>query len=250
MGAGNPATFRPAQIRHGSITATEKNEPRHLNIFTTSTDPNLRKFLLTAAPVKIKLWVLRFNDVAVLTGDPIDFTTNGQIIESGILGKFGFSQSTIAAELTPEVFFQNGEVPRLYFSRRCNHVLYGPGCGLDRDHPAFTFATTIAALDPVQREILVTGQKADVGGDYFSAGHISVPILGLHFTVGWSAHDAANTKLKLTTWHPELVLGQSVVVLAGCRHTVADCRRFGNVANFGGFPHVPNRNPTVNSIAT
>ncbi len=247
-GATDPQIFTPAQIRHGQIESTDRHENRHVSIFMSSADERMRRFLVTAAPVRIQVYIIRLNAEAVADGGPIDFETQGLTMESGILGKFGFSGATIAAELTPEVYLHGGEIPRVYFSRRCNHALFDAGCGLDRDAAGYTFTTLIASLDSVQREMVITDQMPDVAADFFSTGQVEVTGLGMNFCVGWSEHDGSDTKLKLTTWHPEFEVGQTVIVRAGCRHTVADCRRLNNIANFGGFPHVPSRNPTVNSI--
>lgn len=247
-GTSDPQTFVPAQIRHGQIESTDRHETRKVNIFVSSADERMRRFLVTAAPMRIQVYIVRFNAEAVAAGDAIDYETQGQTVESGILGKFGFSGATIAAELTPEVYMHTGEVPRFYFSRRCNHPLFSAACGLDRDAAGHTFSTTILSLDSVQREMVLDGQKAGVTAGAFSNGQVAVTTLGMNFTVGWSEHTGSDTKLKLTTWHPEFEVGQAVVARVGCLHTVANCRTLDNVANFGGFPHVPNRNPTVNSL--
>lgn len=244
-GAADPQTFTPTQIKHGTVTASDRHEPRHVTIYADSADTRLRRFLVTAAPTKIRMWIIRFNAEAILEDATVDYTTHAQIIESGVLGKFGFSGLTIAAELTPDVFFQGGEIPRFFFSRRCNHPLFSTGCGLAK--ASFAFDSEIVSLDPVQREMVILGRKAAVDADYFSTGHLLVDDLGMHFSIGWSEHTgASNTKLKLTTWHPEFTVGQTLTAYAGCRHTVADCTRLGNVANFGGFPHIPTKNPTLN----
>jgi hypothetical protein len=244
FGAAEPQEFTPTQIRHGIIAAQSKYEPRHVNLSVPSVDTRLRRFLVTAAPVKIQAWILRFNAAAIQAGQALDYENDGLILESGILGQFAFSGGTILSELTPEVYLQSGGVPRYYSQRRCNHVFGSRACGVALAD--VSFATTIASLNPIQREMTITGQKADVAADYFSAGHFRHTLLGMDFAVGWSEFDGGNTKLKLTTWHPEFDAGQAITAYAGCRHTVADCRRFENAANFGGFPHVPKKNPSVN----
>ena len=41
-----------------------------------------------------------------------------------------------------------------------------------------------------------------------------------------------------------LAPGAAVELVAGCDRTAATCQgRFGNIANFGGFPALPKRNP-------
>lgn len=242
--AADPQEFTPTQIKHGIIAAQSKFEPRHVNLSVPSNDPRLRRFLVTAAPTKIEAWILRFNAAAILNGDVLDYETDGAILESGILGQYAFQGPTILAELTPQVFLQGGSIPRFYSQRRCNHPLFGPGCGLDKAN--FAFTADVLSLNPAQREMVIEGQRPDSAAGYFSAGHLRHAVLGMDFAIAWSEHTGSDTKLKLMAWHPEFETGQSVTAYAGCAHTVADCRRLGNVANFGGFPHVPKKNPTTN----
>lgn len=57
--------------------------------------------------------------------------------------------------------------------------------------------------------------------------------------------------LQLLLPFPDSILGSTVVILAGCDHTVTTCdSKFNtpsdpqsNVVNFGGFPFVPTKNP-------
>lgn len=244
FGASDTQEFTPTQIKHGIIAAQSKFEPRHVNLSVPSNDVKIRRFLMTAAPTKIEAWILRFNAGSILSGDVLDFTRDGSILENGILGQYAFQGAAILAELTPQVFLQGGSIPRFYSQRRCNHPLYSIGCGLDKS--AFSFTADILSLNPAQREIVIEGQRPDSPAGYFAAGHLRHATLGMDFAIAWSEHAGSDTKLKLMAWHPEFETGQSLTAYAGCAHTVADCRRLGNVANFGGFPHVPKKNPAVN----
>lgn len=242
--AASPQVFTPTQIKHGIIAAQSKFEPRHVNLSVPSNDPRLRRFLVTAAPTKIEAWILRFNAGAILSGDVLDYKRDGSILESGILGQYAFQGPAILAELTPQVFLQGGSIPRFYSQRRCNHPLFSFGCGLDKAN--FSFTAEILTLNPAQREMIIEGQRPDSPANYFNAGHLRHAILGMDFAIAWSEFSGGDTKLKLLAWHPEFETGQTLTAYAGCAHTVADCRRLGNVANFGGFPHVPKKNPTTN----
>ncbi len=242
--AADPQTFTSTQIKHGIIAAQSKFEPRHVNLMVPSTDARLRRFFVTAAPVKIEAWIIRLNGDAIIEDGIVDYALHGSIMESGVLGQYAFDGPTILAELTPEVFLQGGSVPRFYSSRRCNHALFGFGCGLNRDDHSFT--AEILTLTPGQREMIIEGQRPSSPAGYFSGGHLNHPILAMEFAVAWSEFSGGNTKLKLATWHPEFNVGDTITAFAGCAHTVAACREFGNAANFGGFPHVPKKNPTTN----
>jgi len=56
--------------------------------------------------------------------------------------------------------------------------------------------------------------------------------------------DHTSGALTLTTVPAGLVVGATVRVYPGCDHTLATCAsKFGNAANYGGFPFMPTKNP-------
>lgn len=240
------ATFLPSQIKHGSITTTDRFEsPRATTLSIDSNDEKLRRFSTMAAAVKLRVWILRLSIESMPTS--LDFETNALIVEASIISKIAFNGTTVACELTPEPLFVDMSVPRFFAERSCNHPFCGPGCELSRDD--WKFDTTILAVDPAARTLTVEGQKAGAAEDYFQAGHLYHDLSKMRLSIGWSAFDGSDTKLKLGYWHPELAVGQTLTAFAGCRHTVEDCtNKFANQANFGGFPYVPNRNPVTNGV--
>lgn len=245
-GVSDPQTFTPAPIRHGAITVNDRFEQRSTNLTLSSENDSMRRFFTTSAPVRLKAWILRLVGTRLVNGDALDYLNNAIVVEAGILSNWTFQGSEIAVQLTPEAFHTDRAVPRFYFERQCNHPLYGEGCGLSRED--FKFETTIVSVNPAQKELVVTGQASGVPETRFNAGHLFHDASGLFFTIGWSAYDGANTKLKLVTWHPDLAVADTITAYHGCRHTVSDCQLFGNEANFGGFPYVPNSNPTINGV--
>lgn len=243
--ADDPQQFTPGQINHGTVSATDSFSASSTTITVTSEQSALAQYFVTAGTVRLNVWILRLASEN-LHSAALEYSDHAVIVQSGIIGKFGMEGNTVAMELTPVPFYTEGQIPRFYYSRQCQHFLYGPqvagvGCGLDKAD--FAWSTTIATLNRAQREIIVTGQApAAAAGDYFSAGHFVHATLG-PFMVAWSEFDGSDTKFKLATWHPELAGGDSITAYPGCRRTLSACRAFGNVVNFGGFPDVPNKSP-------
>lgn len=246
MGADDPQEFTPAPVRHGPITTSDRFEQRSTAISLHSEDETMRRFFTTSAPVRLKAWIMRLVGTNLRTGDALAYENNAIVVEAGILSNWTFKGTEIAVALTPEAFHTDRAVPRFYFERQCNHQLFGDGCGLDKeDHK---WETTILSVNPAQREIIVDGQAPGVPETRFNSGHLFHDATGLFFTIGWSAYDGSDTKLKLITWHPELAEADTITAYFGCRHTTADCALFENEANFGGFPFVPNTNPSLNGV--
>ncbi len=246
--AAGEATFLPSQIKHGAVASNDRFEVRSCSLSIDSDDERLRRFFVMSAAVKLKMWIIRISRAEF--SQTVDFETEALVVESGILSRFSFSGQTIAAELTPEPFYMEHSVPRYFCQRSCNHALYGHGCGLSPED--FMLETEIVSIDPAAREIVVLGRKGGgAAATYFEAGYFDHDETGQKFSIAWSAHTgASDTKFKLGYWHPDLAPGQTLKAYAGCRHTADDCvNRFGNGANFGGFPFVPNKNPVTNGVA-
>lgn len=249
MGAANPQTFLPAQVKHSAVQSKDRYEEASTTLTVTVENQTLQRYFLTAAAVMLKAWIMRGQSEAADTGDdvyPLKYGETAITVQSGILGKVGFQGNTIGVRLTPEPFYVEGRVPRVYFSRECNHFLYGPrfrgvGCGVDKE--AFKFETTIAAVNPSQRTITITGKRPGSPENFFNRGHFENLTIGGKMTIAWGAFDGDNTSLKLAAWNPDLFPGQSIKAFGGCAHTKAACTLFGNLDNFGGFPDIPNRTP-------
>lgn len=247
MSAADPQEFLPTQVRHSSIEGKDRYEMSSTTLSVTTENTQFQRYFLTAAAIKLRAWILRAQRQSVSAeGDPFEYGVNAITVQSGILGKVGFKGQTIAVEITPEPFYSEGGVPRIYYQRECQHFLYGPqhlgvGCGVNKE--LFKFETTIAAINPAQRIITLTGQKPGAVATYFNRGHFENLTVGGKMAIAWSAFNGDDTDLKLAAWNPDLAVGQDVKAFKGCLHTVGACGEFNNKENFGGFPYVPNRTP-------
>lgn len=125
-------------------------------------------------------------------------------------------------------------IPRYSYMNMCNHTLYGSQCGVNAN--SFKFESTISAI--TNNVITVTG--ASTASFDFKGGHVVVPsISGTRLVISQTGND-----LTLLAPYDTTLVGSAITCFAGCDHLVAgDCANvFNNVARFGGFPFVPNRN--------
>jgi len=115
----------------------------------------------------------------------------------------------------------------------CPHLLYGPAC---RVHPDAWRFSAIASS--------VSGPGLRVGGaEGFAPGW---------FTGGMLQHGGerrmivghAGTDIRLIDGIEALAPGAAVELWPGCDRSVDTCRtKFGNIANYGGLPFLPAKNP-------
>jgi len=250
---GTPQAFTPAQVAHSSIRNEMEFTDRSVAVRVSSQDPYLRKYFLDAPAVKIDVAIIRVSSSGLNVEDPdaIDFERNCQVVQSGSLGRIAIESGVIQAMLTPLAFDPNRSVPRFYFQRQCNHMLYDPDtCYIGaRQH---MISSTIAAVDRPNRSITVNsvhaadtfyGGGGDVGGSVFNNGYILHLVTGQRFgIVSATFVPATSTTFVLNHWMDVLAVTDTIEAFWGCNRTAEHCERFNNLSNFGGFPYVPNEN--------
>lgn len=126
---------------------------------------------------------------------------------------------------------------------------YAPGC--DKQFGGQEFAGCKVALGPLtvtgtithttSRTIIRDDTRTEIA-DYFGVGSI-------RFTTGPNAglsgkeikrYEADGTIEIFEAFHYPISVGDEYEMIPGCRKRLQDCRdKWGNVPNFGGFPHVP-----------
>ena len=107
---------------------------------------------------------------------------------------------------------------------------------------ALATITVTGTLTAVSSNSVVRDSARTEGVDWFGAGI-------LQFTSGANAglrpleikaYAADGTITTHEAFHYPPAIGDSYVLIPGCRKRLADCRdKWSNVANFGGFPHIP-----------
>ena len=129
---------------------------------------------------------------------------------------------------------------RRHYQYMCPHVLYGPQCGVDPSlHTVGAYVLEVSSAG-----VVITGQAdAALAGGQVSwetpAGQTRrLTILRVVYP------DGTKSLLETAGRPDDIVEGQAISLLRGCRHTLEACRDdFGNAPAFGGFPYIPVENP-------
>jgi hypothetical protein len=134
---------------------------------------------------------------------------------------------------------------RARFLKHCRHPLYGRGCWLDAEDFA-----QLATLNAINGRTL-TVPEADILADgFFTGGMVKAPDGTLTYI---ASHVGA--ALELNRVSRSLVLpfaesgpGLAITIYPGCDHSYGTCdTKFANDDNYGGFDHIPTKNPTGGS---
>lgn len=138
-------------------------------------------------------------------------------------------------------------LPIAKVSRSCQHMLYGPGCGVDRNYPTYANHKHMSIADVVSAtgtSLVVTALNDSLGayrGDQWAQfGEVRRVTDGERRSI----LDQTGTTLTLDVPFGTLVAGDDLEIYAGCDHLVSTCRaKFNNVQKFGGHPYAPDNNP-------
>lgn len=166
----------------------------------------------------------------------------------GLLKSVAFSEDGTKAKLAiePPVSIAARQIPRFDFRGQCNNVLGdgadgGPGlCDVDLEDPAFRLAATATAQSGLQ--LTVPGAAA-FGDGWFDAGTVET-------TDGLDARMILRHVGDVLTLHfgfPFPVVGEQVILRAGCAHDIQTCStKFDKVLRYQGFAFIP----TINIFET
>lgn len=148
----------------------------------------------------------------------------------------------------------------------CRHLLFGPGCGLQRDQwttqVTVTFVPTPSYVQPGDQyffEFETSHPPSGWPGGYL----VGDPIWGEYWAMGYAVCPGKGR--AMINWSelieltgsgtytggvlavrpiPGLAVGDVVTLVPGCNKTLQHCAdKFANLANYGGFPWIPAKNP-------
>lgn len=163
------------------------------------------------------------------------------LMDLGTIGEVRRSEFSFVAELRSLAHRFDEEHGRS-FQRACSADLGDARCRVDLTNPAY--ATSGTVLQGQGQSTVLVALDAAFALGYFAGGTLTV-------TSGASAgervsirtHTKAPTGDMFTARSGQLgalAAGDRVRVIAGCDKSPETCRgKFGNIANFRGFPHMP-----------
>ena len=162
------------------------------------------------------------------------------LIDCGSVGRIEASDHGFKVEVR-SVIDQLMQPQGRLFQAHCSADLGDERCGLALSGPSFRLEGVVRATDG--RSTL----NLDAGGfaaDHFSRGVLQV-LDGANagMRVDIKTHDVVSGQAQISLWQSfasPLNVGDRVVAVVGCDKTAGTCQtRFGNIANFRGFPRMP-----------
>lgn len=141
-------------------------------------------------------------------------------------------QTTALMTVNSELTYLDTQIPRNLYQVTCLHTHYDAGCGLNRN--LFSAAGQVEAGSTRLAIVWAGAQSVYTQGRIVFAGGAND---GLSATV----RRVAGSVMTLSAPLPDdPVVGDAFTVYQGCDHTKPTCAaQFNNLANFRGFPFVP-----------
>lgn len=134
---------------------------------------------------------------------------------------------------------QLGQSKGRIFLKSCSAVLGDAVCGVDLNSPGYRVAAEVTKL-PGGASITVAASGNYEEG-WFDRGLVRLAS-GAEFTIKRDV--VAGTQREITFWqkpHRDIGIGEKVELIVGCDRRAKTCQlKFSNMANFQGFPDLPN----------
>jgi Phage conserved hypothetical protein BR0599/Uncharacterized conserved protein (DUF2163) len=134
-------------------------------------------------------------------------------------------------------------MPRDIFAAGCRHTLYDAGCTLFDSDFQVSGAATGASTTSV---IVASSTLVAPGSGTFTLGKLLFTSgLNAGFTRTISNWDNATHYTVVNPFPFAVANGDTFNVYPGCNKLLSTCTAFGNNANFGGFPFIPNSSASI-----
>jgi uncharacterized phage protein (TIGR02218 family) len=222
--------YVPEAIARGRVEQGSDSSDRTVLVTLPSTNPFAAQFIENVPGEKATVTIYRYQR------DESPSLATQVLLFKGTVQSVRFPQDGSTAEIAVRSIETalNRNVPKFTFMGMCNHFLYDQNCGVNPS----TFSH--AGLVTAEAETQITVSGAAASGFDFTGGYAR-PIGANDFRL-IIAQSGDDMTLILPFSDP--IEGGNVQLFAGCDHLIdGDCALvFNNVANFGGFAFVPNRN--------
>lgn len=217
--------YTPASLKRSSIEQGNEINRAMMEITLSRGNPLAGLFIASPPEGVVSVTVYRYH-----ASDPLRETI---VLWKGRVGGARLSGAELILKCEPVATSLKRTGLRARYSLICRHALYSSGCAALKE--SFRVDGTVSSVSGTTVQIAAAASPPD---GYFVAGMLATND-GQRMIIGH-----AGTQLTLVAPMPALVVGMAVRLYAGCDHATATCRsRFNNLANYGGFPFIPNKNP-------
>lgn len=236
---GDTINWEAAAISHGDVVQTSEIERGRLELTWPLSHPFARRFLAPLGNTPVTLTIFRGHEQVL--GETVAHW-KGRVVGAEVEGV----RILLNCESVFSTLRRAGV--RAKYQRLCRHALYGRGCGLD-----IAFHWQTGTVTAVAGNALTIPEAAGQPDGWFRGGVLRFGAqlgfitghVGMTLTLSRPMHEVAEA-LAAPELAPET--GDPLPVVAdiapGCDLRASTCAaKFGNLANFGGFPEIPGRNP-------
>ena len=223
---GNTYFSRP--IRRTSPVVAQEDRRQTLEITIPANDVVATPYLGVPPSDKTEVEITSFHR----TDTDLVTVWKGKVVGAGFINDGNICKmQTVTIESA-----MSRSIPRFKYQSQCNHVLYDGRCQVSK--ASFTYTGTVGAVSG--NTIEVVGLEASKGAGWAVGGYVQIVGSTDYRLVRVQSGDTLTIPLPFA----DSPSGAIANVVAGCKHTTDDCEnKFSNLINYGGFPHVPSKNP-------
>lgn len=220
-------TFAAKPIKCGEMRFTGDVQADELTVSVPASLPMVDDFTLTPPQERVQIKVSRYH----VGADPV-------VRWVGFVDRVVRTSRTKASVICTSLLAGlQGNGARLIWQRQCPHVVYSPGCGVNKADFAVTGVVTLIDGDYITAEGF-----ADAGDMRLVAGFVEWTT-----TAGnkmWRAISYQNLDIVTLLGGPRGVeLGMTMTAYPGCTRDPDGCALFDNESRYGGFLHLPGQSP-------
>ncbi|NYZ69102.1 phage BR0599 family protein [Endozoicomonas sp. SM1973] len=217
-------TYVPAPIKRSSVNVTDDIFKAALKLTFPRDNELARQFLGFSPELPTTVTIFRGH------WEDDDYIVYWKGRVSGAKG----SGSTITLEC--ESVFTSIQRPglRAKYQRMCRHVLYDHKCRVNQKQ--FEVKAVVQNINGTHLTLTETSRYQ---AGWFTGGMIKTEDDAVRFV---SSHNGSD--LIITRPFHDVKPNTTVKLYPGCNHLSDTClNKFNNLDNYGGFPHIPTRNP-------
>jgi len=178
----------------------------------------------------------------------VDWTNIGDrvLLDVATIGEARRGENVFSAELRSSAHFFDQPQGRA-FQRSCDADLGDARCGVDLSSNALRTSGAVVGLSGGLLTLDLTSSFAAGFFDGGAVNFIGGANAGARLTI--KTHAQESLRATIAFWTPPagaVGAGDAVSLTAGCDKSDATCqRKFGNIVNFRGFPHMPGNDRVI-----
>lgn len=225
------ATWTAIPIGRGPVSRDREDAKNSLSIEMPSDNAIVLMHVTSPPDVPVA--------VEVLSGETVETIA---VIARAVVSGVSISGNDASLDCQDAASDFDRPAPRLRYQRLCRWALYSRGCSLSADANSVT--ALITEVDATNQLRFRVADLTAFGADWARGGHIVVRgqarLVLSQDSSGW---------VEISRPITGLIATDSAKTFAGCDRTRATCNsKFSNLANFGGIPALPKRNPHERNI--